>query len=774
MRASARPCLRAASSRPRSQSCRFVAGRRYPTQQPFHTSLCCRRENDPPNILPFQVIAEPYHGENPKEGAQEVEGAPEDGPDKPSKSKDKKNYGSASRRAGRNIKRVKELPPVHIPPWFLERNVVLSDSSSSSKNDPPSNELLATPVGDSNKANGEAADAGGGTSEDASTSHETNKGSIANPELRLHKLTNWLEVLAAVRAGLQLPSWQRSEVAASLKPHVLLFCPKDGATEYLEKLCRSLAKDCGTDLLRLAPQDIAEVGGDYLEEPSEFRTNTISSLGYDAPLIAASRLAPPPEDPAEEDEDEYDESEEEDIDNADFKPSGFPNNIRPTFRAIHIGNGANLSDVFKSLIPSGASPQNSKAVAIRDPQPEPKDMTPELKFTHLVETLLNTPEIKRAATTTTKKATDSPEPSTEDADKTATKEEKSQETSPAENEHASHGLIVLIEDYPEIHTTANGGKFIEKLHEVVEARRKEGQKVLVVGTASSKSMMPSLNRSGVKGVQSDPRVGPMRTIVTPIDDTTPDSVFEREHKRKIKDINIRHLRDMLRRIAPDFGQVARIALGWELDIDSKTAFVAGLDESVWAMDRVSRTATTALGLLEGSEEMSSKHIQRAMEIIDSSDDGKYDWVKVEKEQRSKKTSNSSNSPGSSAMEDSKERIRKLRKTCNDHEKRLLNGVVHPEDIRTNFTDVQAPPSTIDALKTLTSLSLVRPDAFTYGVLASDRIPGLLLYGPPGTGKTLLARAVAKESGATVLEVSGSGRMFLSSSETPQLTVYRCL
>jgi len=59
------------------------------------------------------------------------------------------------------------------------------------------------------------------------------------------------------------------------------------------------------------------------------------------------------------------------------------------------------------------------------------------------------------------------------------------------------------------------------------------------------------------------------------------------------------------------------------------------------------------------------------------------------------------------------------------------------------------------LQTLTTLSLVRPDAFKYGVLASDKIPGLLLYGPPGTGKTLAAKAVAKESGATMLEVSAA-------------------
>lgn len=78
-----------------------------------------------------------------------------------------------------------------------------------------------------------------------------------------------------------------------------------------------------------------------------------------------------------------------------------------------------------------------------------------------------------------------------------------------------------------------------------------------------------------------------------------------------------------------------------------------------------------------------------------------------------------------------------------------------EALHVTFSSVQAPQETIEALKTLTSLSLIRPDAFSYGVLSTDRIPGVLLYGPPGTGKTLLAKAVAKESGATVLEVSGS-------------------
>ncbi|KAI7682565.1 AAA-domain-containing protein, partial [Hortaea werneckii] len=101
------------------------------------------------------------------------------------------------------------------------------------------------------------------------------------------------------------------------------------------------------------------------------------------------------------------------------------------------------------------------------------------------------------------------------------------------------------------------------------------------------------------------------------------------------------------------------------------------------------------------------------------------------------------------------KIEDVKKNLNQHETKLLTGVADSQNIKTGFDDVHATPETIEALKTLTTLSLMRPEAFSYGVLASDRLPGLMLYGPPGTGKTLLAKAVAKESGATVLEISGA-------------------
>jgi SpoVK/Ycf46/Vps4 family AAA+-type ATPase len=103
---------------------------------------------------------------------------------------------------------------------------------------------------------------------------------------------------------------------------------------------------------------------------------------------------------------------------------------------------------------------------------------------------------------------------------------------------------------------------------------------------------------------------------------------------------------------------------------------------------------------------------------------------------------------------------------NEYEKKLMSGLVDSKQIKTTFADVHAPAETIAALRLLTSLSLVRPEAFSYGVLATERITGCLLYGPPGTGKTLLAKAVAKESAANMLEVSGASinDMFVGQSE----------
>ena len=671
------------------------------------------------------------------------------------KPKDKSNYGSASRRAVRNVKPREKLPPVYIPPWFLDRNVILRGDCTNA-----------------NRRGGLSSDHVPQSEEqhDAEGTSSVNRAPESKDMLDLEKVTdkghfskiylhhsNRREISSVVSAGLQVPSWQRAEVAASPKPHVVLFCPKDGGSSFLDAIGLDLAEENSTDFLRLTPQDIAEIGGDYMDDSSKFRLNTLSSLGYDAQLATTMRSAQGPEEPPEEvDFDEPEGPEEDEMDPGRGNPKDAVQGRIGGFGTIHVGtfSASSLQNLLTPFISQNGSPQQTRGAGTK-PVVAVKDTAPELKMAMLVETLLNAPEIKRVAEDSAVESTNTQEqPKTSEAPGAVSQHspDESSESPFREAERGSEGLIVLIQDYPQISMTVNGGRFLDKLHEAVKLRRREGQRVLIIGTISSKRFMPSFSRAGIDQVQRNIR---NRTILTPILSLSLKHSFRNQHNKETKCINMRHIQDMLRRTAPVPAQVASVILDRSIDVDLKTTFLCGLEDSIWSFDRVNRVATTALGLLEGSEELTVKHIERALEIIELSDSTKVGWVARERERLEK----GKESTGSRSEIDNKERMRKLRKTCNEHEKKLLNGVVDPENIRTTFDDVQVPPQTKTALKTLTSLSLVRPDAFTYGVLATDRIPGLLLYGPPGTGKTLLAKAVAKDSRATVLEVSGSGKYF---------------
>ena len=768
MRNSVWRTLRATSSRSYPQACRFVAGRRCPFPQPsFHTSFTPRRDEASPDAAWTNYVEQPTDipdSEQPAPGPENTAEDPSGAPDDPPKPKDKSNYGSASRRAARNVKPREKLSPVHVPPWFYDWNVILQgDAAHAGTRDEPdrlvqggglASDQLAqkeepAATEDSSSLDGAPDDKQPGGRQQVI--HES-QSSRSRPAVPLLDPITMREISSVVSAGLQVPSWQRAEVAASPKPHVVFFCPKDGGSSFLETVALQLAEENSSDVLRLTPQDIAEIGGDYMDNPSAFRGHTLSTLGYDAALGQPMRFRPRPGDRPEEEGYEVG-GEEEGTSQSSFKQG----------IAIHFGTvpASSFQDVFKAFNPQAYPPQQPRVTGAKSAV-HMKDTTPEIKMTMLVEKLLNAPEDKRGAEKPSARSSttqEQPEMAGASGSILQSSPDEASESPFRDAERESEGLIVLIQDYPQINSTNNGGKFLDKLHEVVEARRREGQRVLIIGTASSQELMPSFSKFGVDQVQKDFKNLPTRAILTPINEVSPGHSFSQGHKDKIKCINMRHIKDMLRRTAPVPAQVGSVIADRTLDVDSKTTFLSGLEETVWGFDRVSRAATTALGLLEESEEMTIKHIEGALEIIESSDNAKVGWVVNEKEELEKAFKSSR----SASEIDYKERMQKLRMTCNDHEKKLLGGVVDPENIRTTFDDVQAAPQTIDALKILTSLTLVRPDAFTYGVLATDRIPGLLLYGPPGTGKTLLAKAVAKESGATVLEVSAAGKYILRPS-----------
>ena len=353
-------------------------------------------------------------------------------------------------------------------------------------------------------------------------------------------------------------------------------------------------------------------------------------------------------------------------------------------------------------------------------------------------------------------------------------------------------LIVTVRDYKEIDSTSAGQQVLDTLHDIVKSRRRDGQKIIVIGTTSSNDFLDGTSRAALAKIQSEPETGPVRTILTPCRPLRDEDLIQ-DHDVRVALINLRNLQDMLerlstetkavetsyvtemlRQLSPDpraieTPQVETLQSRIEKRVGSEEIFDR-LKGGVWPLDLVNHIASVALGLSippEASEEVSfvSMHqVVAAIRLLSRSQAAKHDWMEDEQKEESKKTKVAYQSSSDFLQKpsagkpagDRESRMKRLRKICNSHERKLLSGVVDPDAIRTTFGDVRAPPETINALKTLTSLSLVRPDEFTYGVLATDKIPGLLLYGPPGTGKSLLARATAKESGATVLEVSGAG------------------
>ncbi|KAI0896272.1 ATPase family AAA domain-containing protein 1-A [Annulohypoxylon nitens] len=98
---------------------------------------------------------------------------------------------------------------------------------------------------------------------------------------------------------------------------------------------------------------------------------------------------------------------------------------------------------------------------------------------------------------------------------------------------------------------------------------------------------------------------------------------------------------------------------------------------------------------------------------------------------------------------------RLSKGCNQHEKQLLSCIVNPVNLKSTYDDVILDSESKETMKYLVSMSNFCPDAKSSHLLDHMRINGALLYGPPGTGKTELSRAVAKESGMTMIAIDAA-------------------
>ena len=727
------------------------ASNRISTLDPYRDGLFVDHEQGRPFVPSHSATendAKEYQDDN---GGDEPprESKPNNDPTKP---KDNSPYGSAFKRATRSTRRAKDASTVHLPGWFLDKNVNLAEHLSLEitgveglyRHSPDLKYVFAhgkrlklSTLPDTPDVDVEA----------AAQNEDPGKSPMRTSKYRIDRVV-FSEISNFVTAGLQSAIASTSQAVLSGRPHLVLQSPKRGGALFLESTVRGVAKSLGADLIGFNAQDVAELADSpLLDVPSKTR-ESLRTLGYETHLVEPSHDHPNGE-TGEGLESFFGDGEE---------GGPFPRPNSMVFPAAKPKKGQSHSKVatlpfsdliksVKSIVPhfaAQASPQHLMLVG--RPPSENMDDPPELSENHrarvIMDSFLHAPQMKRVV-------------------------EKARNPGSTELSLVGHGsaanespvaatklnpLIVLVQDYLELCSTNNGSAFINMLHHVVDQRRGTGQRIIIIGITSSEDLVPSLTREGFKSIQNEPGQS-YQAIVTPCNNSDADSILAMDEKIRVQQINERHLQAMLRQIAPRSDLVSKVVSN-PLKFDSSKVFAWGLNESVWTFEQVQRVATLALGVLGKQDELSQGEIEQAMFIIDGSDRAKYQWLETNNAQSDpRKDPNASTEELRKAQE---ERIKQLRKTCNKYEKKLLGGAIDARNIHTTFDNVHAPPETIDALKTLTTLSLTRPDAFSYGVLATDRITGLLLYGPPGTGKTLLARAAAKAGGgATVLEVAGS-------------------
>lgn len=678
----------------------------------------------------------PSVAESTRDSVPEKEGNGNRSP-APTANKEAKPYGSASRRAVRN-KKGKEVsrPAASVPQWFYENNTIFQEVGQ--------REGSELKVGIT-KVEAESEEQPEGTAQGGDDGNDGSPNKPIPPDNRyLISQDIWDELYVSAKAGLTLPAMQYSDDPAATKAHLILQYPGEDGAVFLDAVVKKLASSLNANIATLNAQDIAMLCSEQERADPIMPSSSIGELGYEvfnpnrATVSNASREM---EDSLEEGEEEdYDSAESEELDSF---PSRRPRQDPMFAKAVPIASfGEDASDSLKSsriLQSLFGGMGGSAKVVLSKPSGRDVYQREEHAWLPLINEMLTASKSKRDPATSK---------GDQEADTSTSETSSPSETS--QKDQSGPDLIVQIQDYRDIQSTRNGSTFLSLLHKAIQTKRKEGHRVMLVGTVSARGHEFSSAKHSLKAMQQREYDDDFsRTIVvTPaMDSTTVSTIFTEDRKQRTLDINLRHLRNMIKtRLNRSNHSELPILKKESWPLDDAVIRNSGLENNYWSFDRIHRVVTLALGSASQPEKLDLDHIHRGIELGEQSDRVKSNWLS-EKYPSSK--------PTTSTEPDQESRLKQLRKTCNSHEKKLLNGVVDADSIRTTFSDVHAPLETVDALKTLTSLSLIRPEAFTYGVLSTDKIPGLLLYGPPGTGKTMLAKAVARESGATVLEVSGS-------------------
>lgn len=324
-------------------------------------------------------------------------------------------------------------------------------------------------------------------------------------------------------------------------------------------------------------------------------------------------------------------------------------------------------------------------------------------------------------------------------------------------------VILHLHNYVELTMTPEGASLINKLRTTVDRLWQNGANIVIVGSASNDANASSKWHAKVKELSAQDCYP---IVFSPNADELPGwKTWEREDYLHDNLGNVSWMLECLK--AEPVSVVLPSKDSNMASNEAMNELVESLSTGVCSNHWIYRLATQAIGFQRYEDgPLDIYTLAEALRRMKRVDEARLSILGISNSSSAESAalSQAPSSPleslislGNIISPESNTDRRKNPKNMNldDEEKKLLTGLVNEADIHTTFDDVIAPPDVRDSLVALTTLSLQHPKAFSYGVLARERIHGALLYGPPGTGKTLMAKALAKGSGANMLEISAA-------------------
>lgn len=647
------------------------------------------------------------------------------------------HYGSAAarrKRARPSVSFTSSAPP-SLPVWFMENNIVLADrpkvqgvthgydtSAASSSEGAATQIQLERKVESVDSPQPESKEHAHGAGDDSSPSTDGSSGpaktSPRKDNFECVQLSDkryyldhaqYQEVFTTFKGRLQAPTYaanSRSQNTALAINHLTLNHTAKDADLLLDTLIKDMATAVGADLVRLDAQDISAIIARADVDPIVAQKGgRLSFRVYREIYGSDNRYQEAFNVPSNEEEDADNEDEDREgpqgieipvgVMMGPFSGRRFQQHLNDVTRRFQ-SNGGGILGQLMNAGPTG--PENGM-------------------FTSTIESILSSPLQKST----------SADPN-DSSDSTSTYKP----------------IVIHVPNYRAIQGHRLAESFLAELIALTNRRIANGQRILIAGTDCMRDFNVQNTSYGILEEQEAKSYGSSTNIA--ITSVFPDRDAElallKDREQKIRIINVRHLWNVVQ----SRGVLLRgLEAGfWTRDFRAEIGEDDWkvLGEQFWPFMQIQRIAALIAG------RQSQSPITEAVRTLEASDNSKLAWARRNTPDLAKEEQKEAEKPET-------KKLSKIRAKATRHEKKLMSGVIEPKKITTTFKDIHIPAETVEALQMLTTLSLVRPEAFRYGVLKSDRIPGLLLYGPPGTGKTLAAKAVAKESGATMLEVSAA-------------------